>query len=63
MREFDGHMIKRRSIGQNYLGWQDQGIDPKIPDHPFHDHFVSGSGGVGVRVLVLVTNYPLKHTY
>ena len=27
-----------------------QGIGPQIPDHLFHGHFVSGSGGLGTRL-------------
>ena len=26
-----------------------QGMGPKIPDHLFRGHFVSGSGGLGTR--------------
>ena len=35
------------------IAWdgENQGIGLKIPDHPFHGHFVSGSGGMGKRLL------------
>ena len=29
---------------------ENQGFGPKIPDHPFRGHFVSGSGGLGTRL-------------
>ena len=29
---------------------------PKIPDHPFRGHFVSGSGGLGTRLALTIDN-------
>ena len=29
---------------------ENQGIGPKLPDHLFRGHFVSGSGGLGTRL-------------
>ena len=31
---------------------ENQGIGPKLPDHPFRGHFVSGSGGLGTRLRI-----------
>ena len=39
-------MISKHWLSVDLIG-KYQGIDPQIPDHPFHDHFVSGSGGLG----------------
>ena len=44
------HVTKRRSDWPELFGMASQGISPKIPDHLFHGHFVSGNGGLGTRL-------------
>ena len=48
--------LRGNLIGQNYLRGESQGISPKIPDHPFRGHFVSGSGGLGTRLVCIHTD-------
>ena len=43
-------MTKRQSDWPELFGMASQGIGPKIPDHFFRVHFVSGSGGMGTRL-------------
>ena len=47
---FGRHMTKRQSDWPELFGMASQGVDPKIPDHFFRVHFVSGSGGMGTRL-------------
>ena len=55
-----GHLI-----GQNYLGWREPTNGPKIPDHTFRGHFVSGSGGMGTRLHSVLVGLQLckKHVW
>ena len=53
---FGRHMSKWRSDWLELLGMASQGIGPKIPDHPFRIHFVSGSGGMGMGLSIASTD-------
>ena len=43
-------VTKRQSDCPELYGMTSQGISPKIPDHLFHGHFVSGNGGLETRL-------------
>ena len=51
---FGRHVTKRRSDWPELFGMASQGIGPKIPDHLFRGHFVSGSGGMGTRLDIVL---------
>ena len=55
---FGVHVTKQWSADWPETDWpklfwdaKNQVIGPRLPDHPFRDHFVSGDGGMGTRLV------------
>ena len=47
---FGRHVTNQQPNRPELFGMVSQGVGPKIPDHPFRGHFVSGSGWMGTRL-------------
>ena len=54
------HMTKGQSDWSVIWDSESQGIAPNIPDHPFCSNFVSGSGRMGTRLVIVAAGELLR---